>query len=185
MFSDLIQSVNSYAAIFLSPLDIPLLNSTVRIALIVLASTLAPSSIPSFLQDAMTNKWGRILFMTLLVYLANKDFSIALLSALCFVVSLNLIQGKSLFEKFAVMNGGIAEYGAVSDLEATPAVTVDPSAVVLAKPESINQSAVAEVKAQVAQEVADAKMNSGVPQPVEEPIMEGGETNLNEGFAYF
>ncbi len=66
--------------------------------LIILISyaTLAAPKLPPHLVSLVENKWIQLLFLAALAYLTTKDYTVALITAVVFVLTVNTLQCKSI-----------------------------------------------------------------------------------------
>jgi len=83
----------------LKPLDQPIIHGMLRLFLILYGTMVAPS-----LPDAVL-KWFnfvpfRILILFLIVWIEKHDPASAILAAIAFYMTLNVLSGKQIFEKF-------------------------------------------------------------------------------------
>ena len=96
---EFLRSYNSDINNVLSPLETPLLAGLLRLFLILYGGLMAPA-----LPDAVLKWFGyvpfRIFVLFLIAYTANKQPDIAILTAVGFYVSMNVLAGRRAFEKF-------------------------------------------------------------------------------------
>src|SRR5690242_18104285 len=97
---DYLRSYNADINSALSPLDQPMIAGLLRLFLVLYGSMVAPS-----LPDNILKWFGfvpfRIFVLFLIVYIANHQPDIAILVAIGFYVSINVLAGRQAFDKFA------------------------------------------------------------------------------------
>ena len=76
----------------------------VKVFLLLYASFARPS-LPDFLKDIMKNPLVKILILTLVLYIGNKDPQISLLIAVAFVITMNMLSEQELLEDFRQIEG--------------------------------------------------------------------------------
>jgi hypothetical protein len=96
---DYLRSYNNNINSVLSPLDTPGVSAFIRLFLILYGAMIAPA-----LPDSLL-KWFhfvpfKIMVLFLIVYTANHDPATAILIAVAFYTSLNILSGKRMFEEF-------------------------------------------------------------------------------------
>jgi hypothetical protein len=90
---------NSRVNTVLSPLDNPNVKAVLTLFLILYGGLAAPSFPQLFHKVAGTAAF-RIVFMFLIVYIANHDPAMAILASLGFLATLNVLNGRKFFENF-------------------------------------------------------------------------------------
>ena len=68
----------------------PIVAGLLNILLILYAGLAAPE-LPSFIKDFFNSSVGKVIFLMLIALTANKNITIALLIAICFIITLNYI----------------------------------------------------------------------------------------------
>lgn len=80
-------------------LDNPYIMAVIKIVLILYASQIAPK-LPSLAQNTLQNTFVKIIGVALIAYLAEVDFQLSIILAVIFVLSTNLLSGRSVFESY-------------------------------------------------------------------------------------
>lgn len=70
-----------------------------KIILILYASQIAPTA-PSYIINLFKNTYVKIALIFLMIFMMNNDFQFSLLFAIIFVLGVNAISGRSLFESY-------------------------------------------------------------------------------------
>jgi hypothetical protein len=106
---DYLRSYNPQINSALSPLDQPLVAGLIRLFLVLYGSMIAPA-----LPDSILKWFGyvpfRIFFLFLIVWTANHSPDIAILAAVGFYASINVLSGRQMFEKFQQQRYGGYQY---------------------------------------------------------------------------
>lgn len=96
-------SIKNVEKIFKSNLDGILSNSYVmgflKITLILYASQIAPT-LPKVTLSIFNNTFFKIIAIALMAYIAQVDFQLAIILAIVFVLSINVISGRGLLESY-------------------------------------------------------------------------------------
>lgn len=96
---DYLRSYNNDINNVLSPLDQPMVAGLLRLFLVLYGGMVAPA-----LPDSILKWFGfvpfRIFVLFLIVWVSNRDPSIAILIAVAFYTSINVLSGRKMFEKF-------------------------------------------------------------------------------------
>ena len=100
---DYLRSYNSQVNSVLSPLDNPSVSAFLRLVLILYGSMAAPH-LPDFVLKWFNFVPFKIFILFLIVWTANHDPAIAILMAVGFFATMNVLAGKSAFEKFQATN---------------------------------------------------------------------------------
>jgi hypothetical protein len=87
-------------------LSSPYVMAPLKILLILYASRIAPQ-LPEQADYIFNNVFGKILLITLSVYLAEKDLQLSILIASILIIGSNLISGRALLESFAPLKGDL------------------------------------------------------------------------------
>lgn len=97
---DSIKNVTNVAQVKLNQvLQNPYIMAVTKIILVLYASQLAPK-LPTVVQNTFQNTFVKIIALVLIAYLAEVDFQLAILTAVVFVLSTNLLSGRSVFESY-------------------------------------------------------------------------------------
>ncbi len=91
---------NSIDSIIKPVLSNPYLMTVLKLTLTMYAAQLAPR-LPDYISVWFQNTIVKILAIFLIVYLADKDFQLAILLAIIFVFGSNFLAGRKFFESFA------------------------------------------------------------------------------------
>jgi hypothetical protein len=78
----------------------PYVMAVVKLTLTIYAVKIAPR-LPAPAENFLENTFVKILLLTLMVYLSEKDFQLAILIGVIYVISLNMISGRGPLESFA------------------------------------------------------------------------------------
>lgn len=81
----------------------PYVMAVLKIALVLYAAQIAPR-VPGPIQSLFQNTIFKIVIISLIAYLAEVDFQLAIMMAVVFVLSANILSGRGPFESF--MNEG-------------------------------------------------------------------------------
>jgi hypothetical protein len=88
----------------------PYAMAVLKITLALYAAQLAPKA-PVFIQTIFQNTFVKLLGAFLILYLGEKDFQLSLLIAIIYVLGMNLLSGRGLFESFANYSDEYKSYG--------------------------------------------------------------------------
>jgi len=77
----------------------PYAMAAIKIILVLYASQLAPK-LPTVVQNTFQNTFVKIIALILIAYLAEVDFQLAIVLAVVFVLSSNVLSGRSIFESY-------------------------------------------------------------------------------------
>lgn len=94
----------------------PYAMAVIKITLALYASQIAPKP-PAYLQAVFQNVVFKIFAVFLIIYLADKDFQLAILIAVIYVIGMNLLSGRGVFESFADYSDKYKAYGDFKLLE--------------------------------------------------------------------
>ncbi len=109
--------INNATKMIESQIDIPLSNpyvmAVLKITLALFAAQIAPRA-PGYIQDLFKNTFVKIILISLIVYISEKDLQLALLFSIIFVLGSNLLSGRSFLESFQSFSEGkeLAEFSA-------------------------------------------------------------------------
>lgn len=78
----------------------PYVMAFVKLSLVIYAARIAPR-LPDVAQKALENTYVKILLLGLIVYLSEKDFQLAVILAVVYVIGVNLLAGRGMLESFA------------------------------------------------------------------------------------
>ena len=90
-------------------------SSAIITLFLVLYGGLAAPKLPSFIVDLFENAIFRIIVLSLIVYKGNRDPSMALMIAVGFTVTLNMINKKDFVEKMTSTSTGLCEAAKILD----------------------------------------------------------------------
>ena len=76
-------------------------SKTVLTLLLVLYGGLAAPKLPSNIVKIFDNNIARVMMLTLIVYLGQKDAKLAIMMSICFVVSMDTLSKYKMFENFS------------------------------------------------------------------------------------
>jgi hypothetical protein len=97
---DTIKNVSDVAQSKLNQLlENPYVMAFLKITLVLYASQIAPK-LPTVVNDTLQNTFVKILAIALIAYLSELDFQLAVILAIVFVLSTNVLSGRSVFESF-------------------------------------------------------------------------------------
>lgn len=94
----------------------PYIMAVVKVTLALYASQIAPKA-PDALQRFFSNTFAKIFLIFIIVYLSEKDFQLAILISVVFVLSMNALSGRGLFETFADYTGKYIPEGGFTLIE--------------------------------------------------------------------
>ncbi|RKP33216.1 hypothetical protein BJ085DRAFT_31040 [Dimargaris cristalligena] len=100
---DYLNSYNQSINNFMSPLDNPPVMAFLKLFLIVYGSMIAPH-LPDYILKWFNFVPFKIFVLFLIVWTSNHDPTVALLIAVGFTVSINVLSGKKAFEAFRGVN---------------------------------------------------------------------------------
>ena len=107
--------INNTTRMIESQIDIPLSNpyimAILKITLALFAAQIAPRP-PVYIQDLFKNTYVKIILISLIVYMSEKDLQLALLFSIILVLGSNMLSGRSLLESFQSFSEGkeLAEF---------------------------------------------------------------------------
>lgn len=94
----------------------PYIMAVLKVTLTLYAAQIAPRA-PDALQRFFSNTFAKIFLIFLIVYLSEKDFQLAILISVVFVLSMNALSGRGLFETFADYTGKYIPEGGFTLIE--------------------------------------------------------------------
>lgn len=99
----------------------PYVMAILKVTLVLYAAQIAPK-LPTVVQHTFENTFFKIVAIALIAYLAELDFQLAIILAIVFVLSTNLLSGRSIFESFGNNQGTFhADQSKYTDLLGKPA----------------------------------------------------------------
>lgn len=78
----------------------PYAMAVLKISLILYAARIAPNP-PTYLQDLFKNVFFKIAAIALILYFVEVDFQLAIILAIIYVLGMNVLSGRGIFESFA------------------------------------------------------------------------------------
>lgn len=91
------QNVEQYTE---SVMGNPYVMAVLKISLILYAARIAPNP-PAYLQTILENVFFKIAAIALILYFVEVDFQLALILAIIYVLGMNVLAGRGVFESFA------------------------------------------------------------------------------------
>lgn len=88
----------------------PYLMTVLKVTLVLYAAQIAPQ-LPSHASKALNNSFVKIILIALIAYLAERDFQLAIILAVVFVLGMNLLAGRGLIESFSEFSNEYTPYG--------------------------------------------------------------------------
>lgn len=82
------------------PLSNPYIMAVLKISLALYGAQIAPKS-PKYIEDLFKNTFVKILLIFLIIYLSERDFQLAILLAVIYVLGMNIASGRGVFESFS------------------------------------------------------------------------------------
>lgn len=111
---DSINAITKQADNYIQPvLTNPYVMAILKITIALYASQLAPK-LPQSVLTLLNNTFVKIAFVALIVYLSEKDLQLALMLAVLYVLSINVLSGRGFLESFSDYS---SEYKPVGDLK--------------------------------------------------------------------
>jgi hypothetical protein len=97
---DTIKNVSNVAQSKLNEvLQNPYIMAFLKVSLVLYASQIAPK-LPTLVNDTLQNTFVKIVAIALIAYLSELDFQLAIILAIVFVLSTNVLSGRGVFESF-------------------------------------------------------------------------------------
>ena len=93
-------------AYFKVALQNPYVMAILKITIVLYAAQLAPR-LPSSVSYAMQNTYVKILALFFILYVSERDFQLAILLAIAFVVGANVLSGRGPLESFATFDSSL------------------------------------------------------------------------------
>ena len=78
----------------------PYVMAIVKISLILYAAKIAPNP-PAFIQSLFENVFFKIAAISVILYFVENDFQLAIILAIIYVLGMNVLSGRGVFESFA------------------------------------------------------------------------------------
>lgn len=91
------QNVEEYRE---SVMSNPYVMAVLKISLILYAARIAPNP-PEYVQNVFKNVFFKIATIALILYFVEVDFQLALILAIIYVIGMNVLSGRGVFESFA------------------------------------------------------------------------------------
>ena len=95
--------INNATKMIESEIDIQLSNpyimAVLKVGLVLFAAQIAPRT-PPYIQDFFKNTYVKLILISLIVYISEKDLQLALLVSIIFVLGSNLLSGRAYLESF-------------------------------------------------------------------------------------
>ena len=82
------------------PLSNPYIMAVLKISLALYGAQIAPKS-PKYIEDLFKNTFVKILLIFMIIYLSERDFQLAILLAVIYVLGMNVVSGRGIFESFS------------------------------------------------------------------------------------
>lgn len=98
---DSINAITRQADYYIQPvLSNPYVMAILKVTIALYAAQLGPK-LPSSVTTLLSNSFVKVLGIALIVYLSEKDLQLALMLAVLYVISMNVLSGRGFFESFA------------------------------------------------------------------------------------
>jgi hypothetical protein len=101
--------INNATKMIESEIDIQLSNpyimAVLKVGLVLFAAQIAPRT-PPYIQDFFKNTYVKLILISLIVYISEKDLQLALLVSIIFVLGSNLLSGRAYLESFQSFSEG-------------------------------------------------------------------------------
>lgn len=94
----------------------PYIMAVVKVTLALYAAQIAPKA-PDALQTFFSNVYAKIFLIFVIVYLSEKDFQLAIIIAVVYVLSMNALSGRGVLESFADYTGKYVPEGGFTLIE--------------------------------------------------------------------
>ncbi|NBU33762.1 hypothetical protein EB118_02000 [bacterium] len=78
----------------------PYIMAILKITLTLYASSIAPNP-PDFMKGLFKNTYFKMLALTLILYISQVDFQLSIILSIAFVVTMNVLSGRSALESYA------------------------------------------------------------------------------------
>lgn len=98
----------------------PYIMAILKVTLTLYAVSLAPKP-PVFIANLFANTFVKIIAIFLIAYLANIDFQLSILLAIIFVLSVNLMSNRGVFESFETQSSFFSDKTKYTTLLGVPA----------------------------------------------------------------
>jgi hypothetical protein len=93
-------------------LDNPYVMAILKITVIMYAAQLAPK-LPQGVSNVLNNTFAKIFILFTILYIAEKDFQLAIIIAIAYVIGTNLLSGRDFLESFGPLSSGKKNKGSV------------------------------------------------------------------------
>jgi hypothetical protein len=98
---DSINAITKQADSYIQPvLRNPYVMAILKVTIALYAAQIAPK-LPNFVSTMLNNTFVKIILITLIVYLSEKDLQLALMLAVLYVVVINVLSGRGILESFS------------------------------------------------------------------------------------
>lgn len=91
----------------------PYIMAVLKLSLALYAAQMAPR-LPSVASDLLKNTFVKMFALFLIIYLSQRDFQLAVIIAVVYVLGMNLMSGRNMLESFSDYS---AQYNASGDLK--------------------------------------------------------------------
>lgn len=82
------------------PLSNPYIMAILKISLVLYGAQIAPKS-PTYIENLFKNTFVKIILIFFIIYISEKDIQLAIILAVIYVLGMNLISGRGIFESFS------------------------------------------------------------------------------------
>lgn len=90
--------------------DNPYIMAIIKIAFVLYAAQIAPRP-PAMIATLFQNTFFKMLCMALIMIIADIDFQLAIILAIVFVISMNMLSGRGALESFSTFSKEYTPYG--------------------------------------------------------------------------
>lgn len=117
-----LRQVQNKASFYLQKgLDNPYVMAVLKLTLIMYAAQIAPR-LPQSVSTFLNNTFAKIAILFVILYLSERDFQLAIIISIAYVIGTNLIAGRGFLESFSPFS---------KDYEANPAFTlIEPKSII-------------------------------------------------------
>lgn len=81
-------------------LDNPYVMAVLKLTLIMYAAQIAPK-LPNSVSNVLDNSFAKIAILFIVLYIAEKDFQLAIIISIAYVIGTNLLSGRDFLESFS------------------------------------------------------------------------------------
>jgi len=82
------------------PLSSPYVMAVLKISLALYGAQIAPKS-PKYIENLFKNTFVKIILIFFIIYISEKDIQLAIILAVIYVLGMNVISGRGIFESFS------------------------------------------------------------------------------------